>query len=185
MSPQTETTGSQPNVSSGRKKNPTDGYSLKGKPDSGSGSGSGSGGSNGDPKVPLPVVLAKGTFLKFALTIGGTVVVGISAVLAFYWQHHYSFVSHMGNQTIHLQSGERARLETKAEAQHHRTKLVKEVKREVEYTHRVIKVRQDEEIKKCVKKMAAELKREQRSEFKRLMDEVRQTRRAVVRHSGD
>lgn len=182
MSPQTEATG---NKLSPRKKNPTDGYSLKGDPGGGSpgGSSSGSGSDGGGPLVPLPVVLARGTLLKFALTISGTLLVGISAVLAFYWQHHYSVVSHMDNQTIHLQSGERARLETKAEAQQHRKNLVREVKREVEYTHRVIAVRQDEEIKKCVKKMAAELKREQRSEFKKLMDEVKQTRRAVIRNN--
>jgi flagellar motility protein MotE (MotC chaperone) len=123
------------------------------------------------------VIFAKGTLLKLALTIGGTILVGISAVLAFYWQHHYRMTTHMENGSIHLRAGERGDLETKAEAQGHRAKLVKEVKREVGIRHRELKVSQGEEIKQQIKKMGST----QKAELKRLLDEVRQTRRAVTK----
>ncbi len=159
-----------------RKKTPTDG--VAGHPAVKPGAPGGSGGGEGDDP-PMQVVLAKGTFLKFAITIGGTVLVGISAILAVYWQHHYKVTTHMENKTIHLTSGERANLETKKEAQKNRAKLVKEVKREVEYQHRIIKVRQDEEIKKGLKKLTQDLRQEQRQEFRKILDEVKRTRRAV------
>lgn len=164
-----------------RKKTPTDGvvgHSAVKKP--GAPGGSGGGGSD-DDTMPMQVVLAKGTFLKFAITIGGTVLVGISAILAVYWQHHYQVTSHMGNGTIHLKSGERATLETKKEAQKNRAKLVEEVKREVTYQHRTLKLRQDEEIKKGLKGIGDELKQSQRSELRKLLEEVKRTRRAVGR----
>lgn len=136
---------------------------------------------NGNEDSPLQVVLAKGTFLKFAITIGSTVILGVSAVLAFYWSHHYRVTAHMENRTIHLTSGERAKLETKAEAQKNRAKLVKEVKREVEYAHRKIKLEQSEEIQKGMKKLTTKLTQAQKSEFRKILQEVKQTRKAVGR----
>ena len=176
MSPNNGSGNGNGNEVSPRRKTPTDGIVPT---RSGSVGASGGSGGNGNGDAPMQVVLAKGTFLKFAITIGGTVLVGISTLLAFYWQHHYEVTSHMGDGTIHLRSGERGTLETKAEAQKHRAKLVEEVKKEVEYQHREIKVRQDEEIKKGLKKLTQDLRQEQRSEFRRLLDEVQKTRRAV------
>jgi hypothetical protein len=148
----------------------------------GTGNGSsGSGSGSGDPASPMQVVLAKGTFLKFAITVGTTVVLGISALLAVYWQHHYRTTAHMDNGTIHLKSGERAVFETKLEAQQHRTKLVADVKQEVEFKHRSIKLSQGEEIKKEVAKLTQDLRTEQKAEFKKLFQEVKQTRREVAR----
>lgn len=156
-----------------RKKHPTDG--VIGHP----AVPPGSGGGGNDDELPMQVVLAKGTFLKFAITIGGTVLVGISAILAVYWAHHYRVVSHMSDGTIHLKSGERGTLETKVEAQKHRAKLVEEVQKEVEFKHRDLKLNQGEEIKANLKKLGNELKQAQRSDLRQLLQEMRQTRRAI------
>lgn len=135
----------------------------------------------GDNDLPLQVVLARGTLLKFGATVVSTVILGVSAILAFYWSHHYRVSNHMENKTIHLNSGERATLETKVEAQKHRIKLVREVKKEVEYSHRDIKLRQGEEIQKGLKKLTTELQQSQRQELKKILQEVKQTRRALGR----
>lgn len=138
---------------------------------------------NGDDGKPLPmqqVVLAKWTLLKFAVTVGTTMVIGISALLAFYWQHHYRMTSHMEDGTIHLRSGERAVFETKVEAQKNRAKLVHDVKKEVELQHRDIKLKQGEEIKRGINKLTQDLRKEQKTEFTKLLQEVRQTRRIVT-----
>lgn len=128
---------------------------------------------------PIQVVLARGTFIKFALMLGGTLLVSISTILAFYWQHHFEVKAHMGNGTIHLTSGERDTLETKAEAQKHREKLVRDVSQKVELQYREIKIRQDEQINSQIKKVAKDLKNSQKHEFNKLLYEMKQTQRAV------
>lgn len=127
--------------------------------------------------MPMPVVLAKGTFLKFAFMLLGSLLVSISAILAFYWKHHYAIDSHMSDKTIHLNSGERARLETKSEAQASRKDVVQKVKQEIDLKHREVVVKQKEEIQR----IGEELKTAQRQQLRQLLLEVRQTRRAVGR----
>jgi len=125
--------------------------------------------------VPMPVVLAKGTFMKFAFLLLGSLLVSVSAILAFYWKHHFEFKTHIGDQTIHLTSGERATLETKSEAQANRKMMVEQVKREVEYKHREIVLKQKEQIQK----IGEELQSSQEKKLNSILNEVRRTRRAV------
>jgi polyhydroxyalkanoate synthesis regulator phasin len=128
---------------------------------------------------PVQVVLAKGTFLKFALMSLGSLLISISTILAFYWRSHFETKSHIANGTIHLTSGERSTLETKVEAQKHRKKLVGEVSKKVELHFREIKVRQDEQIKRQIKNVADDLKTSQKYEFNKILQEVKRTRREV------
>lgn len=161
------------------------------------GSGSGSGGSGADDKdtgplsghhrcvrydrpddqieEPLPVILARGTFFKFFVLIFGSMLVVISGALAIYWKHHYSVSTHMGNQTIHLTSGERAKFETKIEAQAQRKKMVKAFEKHAAVKYREIVVEQNEKFQDWSE--AQEQKQEH--QLRRILSEVRGVRRAV------
>lgn len=130
---------------------------------------------NGAPSVPLPVVLAKGTFLKFGVLIFGSLLITISGVLAFYWKHHYESTTHMKDGTIHLTSGERAKLETKAEAKASRKRIVKIINTHVDLKMREVKVEQ----KAQIQKLGDELKQQQRQDLRKILSEVKQTRRVV------
>lgn len=126
---------------------------------------------------PMPVVLAKGTFIKFGVLIFGSLLITISGVLAFYWKHHYETTTHMKDGTIHLTSGERGKLETKAEAKESRKKITRTIKAHVDIKLREVKVEQ----KAQIQKLGDDLKREQKAGLKRILNEVKQTRRDVLR----
>jgi hypothetical protein len=156
-----------------RRKRPT--ASGVGYPKVAGGSGSGN---NGPPKdmkqvlegTPIPVVLTLGTILKLMVPVLALV----SASIAFYWQTR----SHCDDKTIHLESGERGKLETKAEANKQREKMVKEIKDRFDVKAEKISVEQT----KQVIKLGQELKTEQKVALKEILKEVQRTRRSVRRN---
>ena len=134
-------------------------------------------GCNVDPNMPLQVALNKATMIKFWAGILATLLVSISAILAFYWRGHYQTEAHIGDGSIHLKSGERATLETKVEAQEHRRNLVDGVKAELRLQQREIIVQQ----KAQIQKIGEDLKADQDAKLGRILQEVQRTRQDVRR----
>ena len=83
----------------------------------------------------------------------------------------------MGNNAIHLDSGERDKLETKAEAKAQRAKMVKEIKTDVALKHREVLIRQKEQIQE----VGRALKTEQHKALSRILTEVKQSRKETRR----
>jgi len=131
------------------------------------GSGSGGGGRKIDEGTPIPVVLTLGTILKLMVPIFGLVSLG----LAFYWQTR----THVDNKSIHLESGERSKLETKGEATDRTKQIVKTIKTHVDLKMRQQRVDQKEQILK----VGEELKQQQKQQLSEILIEVRQTRRSI------
>ena len=153
----------------GRRKHPTaSGIAV-------SGGGSGSDGPRDMKQIlegtPIPVVLTLGTILKLMVPVLAV----ISAGIAFYWQTR----SHCDNPTIHLKSGERGKLETKAEADKQRTKMVQEIKDRFDVKAQKISVEQTAK----VQELGNELKAEQKTALQEILREVQRTRRSVARTS--
>ena len=147
-------------------------------PKSGTGNGGpGSPGSPGGPPEPCryiitdkpqPVVLTASTILKLALSVILPLIAAASVVSWHYWRA----TLHMENGEIHLDHGERAKLETRTEARTARDQLESGIKRELETKTR--------EIKADTQRSINELHVEQRKAFKEVVEEVRRTRRAVT-----
>jgi hypothetical protein len=125
---------------------------------------------------PLPVILAKGTFLKFASIVIGSLIITVSGILGFYWKHHYEIVSHMANSNIHL---ERDQFETKKEARAGRQQIVQDLKREVQLRYREVAVQQKQQIQE----IGDELKLQQRRKLNKILDELKDIRRDTRKRS--
>lgn len=122
---------------------------------------------------PVPVVLTTKTLAKIIAWVFGPMLIVISAGL--YWYHCTNL--HMDNTAIHLEEKERGRLETKAEAKVQRTGLVTAIKAHNDVRYREILVQQREDFSDWSKKQ----KLEHEQAMRRILSEVRQTRRDVRR----
>jgi hypothetical protein len=129
--------------------------------------GSGGGGRKIDEGTPIPVVLTLGTILKLMVPIFGLVSLG----LAFYWQTR----THVDNKSIHLESGERSKLETRVEATDRTKQIVSTIKTHVDLKMRQQRVDQKEQILK----VGEELKQQQKQQLSEILIEVKQTRRSI------
>lgn len=117
---------------------------------------------------PVPVVLNTQTFVKLISWLALPLMGVVSASLYFYWQT----TVHMDNQVIHLNTGEREKLENKEEAKQSRKKIVQEIKQHQEVQIRELRVEQKEQIQK----LGSDLKRTQRREIRSLIQEIRRGR---------
>lgn len=116
---------------------------------------------------PVPIALNLSTVLKLTIPALLGIVGTISAAMYFFHQTKV----HMANPIIHLEAGERDKLETKHEAKHERGKMIIEIKKSNTIMKRELKVDQREQIET----LGNELKLEQR----RILTETRRIRRAV------
>ena len=131
--------------------------------------GSDGGGGDGDDtaKIVLPVSLNLGTIVRLTLPLMVTVLGAFSA--AAYYVH--TVTTHMGNPVIHLGTDERAKLETKDDAQQRSRTVIKVINSKIDLRHREAVVEQREQIDK----LGEQLKRDQR----KVLIEVQATRREM------
>lgn len=123
---------------------------------------------------PMPVVLTIGTIIKLALTIIVPILGLVSTGIYFFHKTNL----HIDDPTVHLTRGERATLETKAEAAVARKKMEKSITRELTVKTRELKQDLGDQQVKQFKKLGRELKTDQKYRFDQLMKEIQQTRRA-------
>lgn len=119
----------------------------------------------------FPIQLHSKTILKL-------VVPAIVAIFAAGFTLVFFYIrtqNHVADPTKHLAPGERHRLETKAEARERTKRMIKSMKKSVKLHAREIKVEQTEQLQAATKKLA----KDQEQRFIRILNEVRQTRRAV------
>lgn len=146
-----------------------------------SGSSGGSGGpprqrkSSGSTKPPhdgdpVPIVMSSGFFVKLIGIILLPTIAAVGAGISMY----YRADAHMQRIDIHPDA---SLLETKKDAQISRIKMLREVKRTVKLEIREVQVDQ----KKKLDEISDELKQQQKEGMRKILQEVRQTRRTVDR----
>jgi hypothetical protein len=111
--------------------------------------------------------------LKLAVPALIAIVSSASTLIYFY----LSTKQHMANDGAHLRADERGKLETKTDARVRTKSLIGVFKRDLKLRTREIKVEQREQIQAATKKLA----KDQRAHYIQILNEVRQTRRAVRR----
>lgn len=114
-------------------------------------------------RVPIPIALNAATIIKLVAPTIIAIVSALSGALYFYHQTRV----HMDNGSIHLESGERSKLETKDEARVARYKMQSALKKETAFRAREIRLEHRESMQR--------MKTDQR----RILREVQRTRRAV------
>ena len=133
--------------------------------------------SNPGSTTPIPVVLARWTFIKFGVIMFGSLILTFSSVLAIYWSHYYKVEYHITNGNAHLSVGERDKLETKVQAQQARTKMLKAIKTHTNVKIREVVVEQREEFQKW----SGEQEKDHKRQFEKVLKEIKKTRQAVSR----
>jgi hypothetical protein len=130
---------------------------------------------SGSVFLPMPVVLTWGTIIKFASVCVLPLIAGVS--FAIYFFHKTNI--HMEDPSIHLDRGERSKLETKIEAQVARKKLEKSIFSELDIKTRELKQDLGDQQKTQFKKLGAEIKREHGRQFEKIITEVKKTRKDI------
>lgn len=123
----------------------------------------------------MPVVLTMATIVKVSAAVLVPVLAAASFVILFFHKTN----THMDDVTIHLNRGERGKLETKIEAKASREDLKKSIVREVTLQAQGIKQDVIEQQDVRIKKLGKELKDEQKIQFQRILKEVKQARRDI------
>ena len=122
---------------------------------------------------PMPVILTLGTILKLASIITIPMIGLLSTGLYFFHKTNI----HLEDSTIHLGRSERAKLETKAEANEARSKLAKSISRELSIQTRELKQDLGDQQARQYKKLCKEIRSDQKKRFDVILNEVRQSRR--------
>jgi hypothetical protein len=127
--------------------------------------------------TPIPVVLTHRTLLKLIAGIVGPLVVILSGAAYFF----HATRSHIADPIIHLDRGERGKLQTKADCATSAKKIAVEVKRELRLNHREVVVQQ----KRQIDKVGERLEAAQRTSLLRILNGIKQghriTRRTIRR----
>lgn len=154
-----------------------------------SGNGGGTGGNNPpkDPKYcklksdkPMEVVFTSDTFKKLIVwTLGPLLAVVVTGISAFFFFYHKT-MTHIENSTIHLTSGERIKLETRAEAIKARTSIQRNIINHFNLKIREVKVEQQEQARVIADKLkvnaqnvADELKDLQQKQLNKILSAVK------------
>lgn len=118
---------------------------------------------------PVPIALNLATILKLVAPALVAIVGAVAAGAYFY----HDTKQHLKNAEIHMAVGERLRLESKADARAARKEMLTLLGKQHAMMIRELKVRQAEEIRASAKALTSDLRREQR----KILKEVRETRR--------